>query len=66
MGPKMTTAGDVAPSGEKIREFGGALRGEIIRPGDAEYEKARRVWNGMIDKRPFAIVRCAGVADVIK
>ena len=42
-----------------------ALRGELIRPTDAGYDTARAVYNGMIDKRPAAIVRCADVADVI-
>lgn len=41
------------------------LRGELILPGDAGYEAARRVWNGMIDKRPALIARCAGPEDVI-
>lgn len=43
-----------------------SLRGELILPDDAEYETARRVWNGMIDKRPSLIVRCVGVADVMR
>lgn len=42
-----------------------ALRGDLILPGDAAYDDARRVWNGMIDRRPAAIARCTGVADVI-
>ncbi len=41
------------------------LRGQLIEPGDAEYEPARRVFNGMIDRRPRAIARCADVADVM-
>jgi FAD/FMN-containing dehydrogenase len=38
---------------------------QLIPPDDPRYEKARRVWNGMIDRRPAAVVRCRGVADVI-
>ncbi len=41
------------------------LRGQLLRPGDGGYDAARSVWNGMVDKRPSLIVRCAGVADVI-
>jgi FAD/FMN-containing dehydrogenase len=41
------------------------LRGEVLRPGDNGYEGARKVWNGMIDKRPALIVRCAGISDVV-
>jgi FAD/FMN-containing dehydrogenase len=42
-----------------------ALRGSLLRPGEPDYEAARGVWNGMIDRRPGLIVRCHGVADVI-
>ena len=38
---------------------------KLLRPGDAGYEEARLLWNGLIDKRPALIARCAGVADVI-
>ena len=41
------------------------LRGEMLRPGDVEYDAIRGIWNGMIDRRPSLIVRCHGVADVI-
>lgn len=40
------------------------FRGEILTPGSAEYETSRRIWNGMIDRRPAAIARCSGPADV--
>jgi FAD/FMN-containing dehydrogenase len=40
------------------------LGGQVLVPDDAGYDDARRIWNGMIDKRPVAIVRATGVADV--
>jgi FAD/FMN-containing dehydrogenase len=40
------------------------LAGEVIAPEHIEYDAARRVWNGMIDRRPTAIARCAGADDV--
>ena len=42
------------------------LQGELIQPRDPRYEEARRVFNGIIDRRPALIVRCAAVADVIE
>jgi FAD/FMN-containing dehydrogenase len=43
----------------------GSLRGELIQPDDADYEAVRKVYNGMIDRHPAMIARCADVADVI-
>ena len=48
-----------------IQEFRVKLRGELIEPEQTQYESARKVYNGMIDKRPRLIARCADVADVI-
>ncbi len=48
-----------------IEDFKTSLGGELIQPGDENYDQARRVWNGMIDKRPRLIARCSGTADVI-
>ena len=48
-----------------IQEFASRLRGTLLRPGDAGYEQACRVYNGMIEKRPALIARCVDVADVI-
>ena len=52
--------GEAEVAGLKAR-----LRGDLLRPDDSGYDDARRVWNGMIDKRPALIARCAGTADVI-
>ena len=49
-----------------IAELAEALRGELIRPGDENYDEARSIWNGSIDRHPALIVRCAGVADVMR
>ncbi len=42
----------------------GTLRGDLIEPNDPRYDDARKVYNGMIDKRPRAIAQCLDVADV--
>ena len=49
----------------QVKSFQVSLRGQLIRPGDAIYDEARRVYNGMIDRHPAFIARCANVSDVI-
>ncbi len=41
------------------------LRGPVVRPGDPDYDTVRAVYNGMIDRRPAAIVRCQDASDVV-
>src|SRR5258708_14091531 len=48
-----------------VQELVARMRGELLRPSDAGYEQAIRVYNGMIEKRPALIARCVDVADVI-
>ena len=48
-----------------IARFRADLQGRVLQPSDAGYDEARTVFNGMIDKRPALIVRCAVVSDVI-
>jgi FAD/FMN-containing dehydrogenase len=49
-----------------IGELAQALRGDVIRPEDPGYDEARSIWNGAHDRRPALVVRCHGVADVLK
>jgi FAD/FMN-containing dehydrogenase len=49
-----------------VQAFRAQLRGPVLGPGDAGYDGARRVWNGMIDRKPALVARCAGAADVMR
>ena len=53
-------------SEDSLKEFKSNLRGSVIEPGDKDYDEARKVYNGMIHKRPGLIARCVDVADVIQ
>jgi FAD/FMN-containing dehydrogenase len=48
-----------------IANLKASLRGKVVLPGDKDYDEARKVYNGMIDRRPRLIAYCADVADVI-
>lgn len=50
---------------EAAAELASTFTGELLKPGDVGYDQARRVHNGLIDKRPAIIARCRGVADVV-
>lgn len=54
-----------AVSTEAIQALVATMRGAVIQPADPAYDEARRLYNGMIDKRPRLIARCADVADII-
>ena len=54
-----------ADTDDPIGELDSGFLGDVVRPGDSDYDDARAVWNGMIDKRPHVIARCRDVADVI-
>ena len=49
-----------------VQALAGDLRGTLLLASSAGYEQARRIWNGMIDRRPALIARCAGTADVVR
>ena len=48
-----------------IEEFKAGLQGQLIQPGDENYEEACKVYNAMIERHPRLIARCADVADVM-
>jgi FAD/FMN-containing dehydrogenase len=50
---------------DTVQKFKEVLRGALILPGDAKYDEARKVYNGMHDRHPALIIHAAGVADVI-
>ena len=51
-----------AASLEKLRK---GFRGQLIQPGDREYDSSRIVWNAMADRHPVLIARCTRVDDVV-
>jgi FAD/FMN-containing dehydrogenase len=60
----LTTAGHRTTLDGAVDELARSLQGEVIRPGDEVYDEARGLWNGVIDRSPALIVRCAGTGDV--
>lgn len=60
----MSTTDPSAPTAA-IDALRSSLVGEVITPGEAAYDEARRVWNGVIDRHPGVIARCSGTADVV-
>jgi hypothetical protein len=54
-----TALGDAA-----LADLAGRFRGQLIRPGDSQYDAARAIWNGAIDRHPGLVARCTDAADV--
>jgi FAD/FMN-containing dehydrogenase len=50
---------------DAISELAAKFTGQLLQPADAGYEEARKVHNGLVNKRPVLIARCRGVADVV-
>ena len=49
-----------------LDRFRAGFRGALVAAGDPAYDTTRKVWNGMIDRRPALIARCSGAADVVR
>lgn len=57
--------GNTVVAKTRVAQLREQLRGQLLRPGDAGYDATRKVWNGMVDKRPALIACCTRTADVI-
>ena len=51
--------------GTAVAALRDVFQGEVILPADVGYDAARVVWNGMVDRRPGLVARCAGEGDVL-
>jgi hypothetical protein len=58
-------AGQKTIAAPAIAALASQLRGRILDASDAAYEDARAIWNGMVDRRPGLIIRCADADDVV-
>ena len=54
------------PLADSLAKIAPTFTGQLLQPLDTGYEEARRVHNGLVDKRPGLIARCRGVADVVE
>jgi FAD/FMN-containing dehydrogenase len=54
-----------SPKTIALEGLGRSFRGELLVPTSPDYDIARRIWNGAIDRHPACITRCAGVSDVV-
>ena len=65
-GQEALSEGSPSPTAaDPLGDLRASLRGELLTSADPAYDEARKLWNGMFDKRPAAIARCTGTADVI-
>jgi FAD binding domain/Berberine and berberine like len=57
--------GGLTGDDKALQALAQGVRGRVLRAGEDGYDAARSIWNGMIDRRPAVIVRCAGAGDVV-
>jgi hypothetical protein len=62
---KTRTGGETVVARAAVVELKEAMYGQLLMPDSASYEDVRKIWNGMFDRRPALIARCAGASDVV-
>ncbi len=63
---RLLSGGETTIPRDHLQQFAASLRGRVLVASDADYESARRIWNGEFDLRPALIARCTGTADVMR
>ena len=58
------TGNEITIETSVVQDFAGALQGQLLQSADAGYDSARKLWNGMFDKRPALIAQCESQGDV--
>jgi FAD/FMN-containing dehydrogenase len=61
---KTLAGGDVLLRGSSVEALAASLRGDLLLPDNQDYDRTRRVWNAMFDRKPALIARCTGASDV--
>jgi FAD/FMN-containing dehydrogenase len=61
-----TVTAPMAIRARPVTDLASRFSGQLLRPGDREYDEARRVHNGLVDKRPALIARCRSTADIVE
>jgi hypothetical protein len=61
---KSLDGADVTLRGSSVEEFAASLRGDLLMPGNADYDSRRRVWNAAFDRKPALIACCTGASDI--
>ena len=64
--PRVDVSSGSALNEAAAQSLKNSLRGEVLQPADESYDATRKIFNGMIDKRPALIARCADAEDVIR
>ena len=62
----MKSGAPVDATERALEELRTRFRGELVQPGDAGFDETRRVWNGLIDRRPALVARVSDTNDVVE
>src|SRR5258706_10515226 len=61
---KTLAGGEIIVPGSAIEALAASLRGDVLLASNQDYDRTRRVWNALFDRKPALIARCTGASDV--